>query len=71
MEMITFNYSAFLILLNLQIANCDFPAFIQEKLQNFGELSIINLGKKLDELFAWHRYKQINPIFQWEITKKT
>jgi hypothetical protein len=36
-------------------------------LDGLGELAVINLGQKFDQLPAWHKHKWIDPIFQWKL----
>jgi hypothetical protein len=51
------------------LAKCDFVVFMEEGLNDVGELAVPNLGDNISQLTAWHGCQQMEPIFQWELTE--
>jgi hypothetical protein len=40
---------------------------MEERLDDFGELAVPNLGDNIPQLTARHKCQQIVPIFQWKL----
>jgi gentisate 1,2-dioxygenase len=47
----------------------DVADFLEEILEDLNKVGVKNLWDKFDELAAWHKSKQIHPIFQWQLAE--